>query len=149
MIEWDETLVTGDLLVDQQHRHIYQIFRELEAAEDTPAEVMRALDHLTSHVALHFATEEDLMRREEYPPSETHVHEAEHRLLTERARDYVLQFRTGELTGTGPLIIFLGDWLDGHIEACDRDLIDHVRVRGGAGKVPEEWVAKSRDSLAS
>jgi hemerythrin len=131
LVEWDETLETGDRLVDLQHRHIYEILRELEAAEDTPAE------------------EEDLMRREEYPPNAIHLHQTEHRLLTERTRDYVLQFRTGELSGTAPLIIFLGDWLHGHVEACDRDLIDHVRARGGAAKVPPEWVGKSRDSLAS
>ena len=67
MAEWDETLETGDPLVDQQHRRIYQIFYELEAADDTPGEIMHALDQLTVHVAVHFATEEDLMRREQFP----------------------------------------------------------------------------------
>jgi hemerythrin len=147
---WDETLETGDPLVDQQHRRIYQIFYELEAADDTPGEIMRVLDRLTSHIAVHFGTEEDLMRREQFPALATQLHQAEHQRLTERTREYVLQFRTAELTSTAPLVVFLREWLDRHVESCDRLLIDYVRARGGAARVPPGLDSSlSQDDMAS
>ncbi|MDR3686543.1 MAG: hemerythrin domain-containing protein [Coriobacteriia bacterium] len=150
MESWDESLETGDPLVDQQHRRIYRIFYELEVADDTPGEIMLVLDRLTSHVALHFRTEEDLMRREEFPAHETLLHQAEHRRLTEQTRAYVLQFRTGELSSTAPLIAFLREWLHSHVESCDRVLVDHVRARGGAARLPAEIASSHpQDNVAS
>jgi len=150
MAVWDETLETGDPLVDQQHCRIYQIFYELEAADDTPGEIMLVLDRLMSHIAVHFGTEEDLMRREEFPALATQLHQVEHRRLTESTREYVLQFHTGELASTAPLVVFLRDWLNRHVESCDRLLIDHVRARGGAAILtPELDSPRSPDDLVS
>ena len=150
MPTWDETLETGDPLVDQQHRRIYQIFYELEAADDTPGEIMRVLDRLLSHIAVHFDTEEDLMRREQFPALAAQLHQTEHQRLTENTRNFVLQFRSAELTSTAPLVAFLRDWLTHHVESCDRLLIDHVRARGGAARVPAEAnSSRSRNDLAS
>jgi len=140
-IEWDSELETGDPLVDQQHQRIHQILRELEHAEDTPAEVMRALDRLTAHVSVHFATEEALMEREEFPDHLAEAHRLEHARLTENTRSIVLSFRQGELTSIVPIVVFLRDWLSNHVHECDRILIEHVRARGGAAVLPEPWAS--------
>lgn len=148
--QWDKTLETGDPLVDQQHKRIHQIFYDLEAAEDTPGEIMRVLDRLTVHVAAHFATEEDLMVREEFDPNIARLHRAEHQRLTDDTREFVLKFRVGELTSTAPLVAFLREWLGGHVESWDRVLIDHVRARGAAAVLPEPWASSpALDTLAS
>jgi hemerythrin-like metal-binding protein len=111
---------------------------------------MLVLDRLMSHVAVHFSTEEDLMRREAYPARATQLHQTEHQRLTESTRAYVLQFRTGELTSTAPLVVFLREWLEHHVESCDRLLIDYVRARGGAARVPPGLDSPgSQDDLAS
>lgn len=139
--EWDDTLETGDPLVDQQHQRIHQIFQELERAEDTPAEVMRVLDNLATHVGAHFATEEDLMVREEFPAALAESHRAEHNRLTESTRTIIISFRRGELTSILPIVDFLRDWLATHVHDCDRVLIEHVRARGGAAVLPEPWAS--------
>ncbi|HEY5541433.1 MAG TPA: hemerythrin domain-containing protein [Coriobacteriia bacterium] len=149
-IEWDNTLETGDLLVDLQHERIHRTFHELLDAEDTPGEIMRVLDRLTVHVAAHFATEEDLMEREAFPPHLAELHRVEHARLTESTREIVLSFHRGELTSTAPIVDFLRDWLSTHVHQCDRILIEHVQSRGGAAELPEPWASSPPpETLAS
>jgi hemerythrin len=135
-LEWDPALETGDALVDRQHRDIHDLSNELVHAESSPAEVMSVLDRLVDHVLTHFATEEDLMRREFYPPELTARHIAQHRELTEDVRQKVLEFRSGALTATGPLLEFLRDWIATHVTEHDRGLIEYVRARKGLSSPP-------------
>lgn len=136
-LEWDSELETGDALVDQQHRDIHDLCNELVSVESSAAEIMSVLDRLIDHVLTHFATEEDLMQRESYPPELAAKHIAQHRELTEGARQKVLEFRSGTLTSTGPLLEFLRDWIASHVAEHDRGLIEYVRARNGLGSPPE------------
>lgn len=140
-IEWDPVLETGDPLVDAQHRNILELFNYLESAEDRVEEIMRVLELLMDHVAMHFDTEEDLMRREGYPPESITVHVDQHRELTEEARGKVLEFRSGRLTRTGPLVEFLRVWVSVHVYEHDRALIEFMRARGASARVPEPWAS--------
>lgn len=140
-IDWDPSLETGDDLVDFQHRTIHKLFNELETAADNAQEIMRVLDYLSEYVLMHFATEEDLMEREHFPADEAEKHVVEHRDLTEGVRVKVLEFRSGDLTSTAPVIEFLRGWLKTHVHECDRLLVDHVRVRGGLARIPEPWAS--------
>ncbi len=138
-IEWDETLETGDPVLDLQHRAIHGIFNQLRETGDDPAEVLGVLDFLTQHVIVHFVTEEDLMPREEFPPHLIEAHVVEHRALTDSVRRHVLEFRAGNLTGTGPLLELLHAWLVTHVHECDRLLVEHLQSRGVTAQAPEAW----------
>jgi hemerythrin len=138
-IEWDASLETGDRVVDLQHRAIHRIFNQLCDASDDPSQILGVLDFLTQHVNAHFATEEDLMPRAEFPQHLTDVHVAEHRVLTERVREHVLDYREGRFTTTDPLLDLLDTWLISHIHDCDRVLVDHIRLRGVSAQMPAEW----------
>jgi hemerythrin-like metal-binding protein len=139
-INWDASLETGDAAVDHQHRTIHNLFNQLERSAGHTDEVMRILDFLTEHVLVHFATEEELMLREEFPPALATAHIAEHRTLTQGVRDQVLAFRCGRLTSTKPLIGFLREWLVTHVHACDRQLVEHVQARGVTVQLPPAWI---------
>ena len=140
-IDWDPALETGDLLVDQQHRNIHAIFADLEAAGDDAGAIMEVLDRLMAHVDCHFATEEDLMCREGFPDAEAELHIAEHRKLTDGARDIVVGFRSDEIRGAAPIVAFLREWLSDHVHTQDRVMIDWVRARGGVARLPEPWAS--------
>jgi hemerythrin-like metal-binding protein len=140
-LEWDESLETGDPLVDQQHRNIHSLVDYVEAARDRPEELMRVLDRLMEHVECHFATEEALMERTGYVGKDAEEHIAEHRELTEGARDTVLQFRRGELNSMEPVVAFLRTWLSDHVHERDRKFIEFVREQGGAAILPEPWAS--------
>ena len=140
-IEWDASLETGDAAVDHQHRAIHNLFNQLESSAGNGTECMRVLDFLTEHVVVHFVTEEELMLRSAYPAALAEAHIAEHHGFTDSVRDQVLAFRCGRLTSTKPLIDFLREWLTTHVHKCDRQLVDHLRSRGVAGRLPVEWIA--------
>jgi hemerythrin len=87
----------------------------------------------------HFVTEEGLMPREEFPPHLAEVHLAEHRVLADGVRRHVIEYRTGELTSTVPLLELLHVWLITHVHDCDRLLVEHIRSRGVAAEIPAAW----------
>ncbi len=130
-MEWDSSLTTGEETIDAQHKMLVGMFAELERAEaeDGPDAVREALDKLTDYTAVHFTMEQDLMSRERFPVDATEEHVHEHRALTERVRQMVLEYRTGQLSTIGPLVTFLGGWLTHHVGEMDRRLADHVRGR--------------------
>jgi hemerythrin-like metal-binding protein len=137
-IAWDPALETGDALVDEQHRNIHAVVADLEAAGDDVDAIMGVLERLMAHVDTHFATEEDLMRREGFPGDQAEGHIAEHRKLTDGARDIVLGFRSGEITRGAPIVAFLCEWLTDHVHQKDRVLVDWVRARGAAARRLDE-----------
>jgi hemerythrin len=127
---WDETLATGDELVDEHHRDLWALFRELAESEQHPESAERVpdvLERLTEYVIVHFAAEEALMEQTGYPPARTVTHIEEHRRLTSRTRELVVEYRAGRLESTLPIVEFLRDWLGDHIEHCDRRLVEHAR----------------------
>jgi hemerythrin len=132
-MEWDPALETGERTIDDQHMELMRLFNELDQAErqDGPEEVRRVLDALIDYTSVHFSMEEDLMRREHYPAEDLESHKAEHRDLTARTREMVLDYRTGQLASVEPLTAFLRDWLTHHIDERDRLLADHLRARRG------------------
>jgi hemerythrin len=148
-IPWDARLETGDLVVDQQHRAIHSLFNELESGVDSQANVVRGLDFLTEHVLVHFATEEDLMARENYPAGLAASHVEQHRQLTEQVRDRVLAYREGRLVDSALIVEFLREWLTKHVHECDQQLVDFVRRRGAAAQLTPAWIEAERRASAS
>lgn len=134
---WSEALETGDALVDKQHRDIHDLVDYVEAAEDRPAEVLEVLDRLMQHVDTHFATEEALMRRAGYVGQHADEHVAEHRDLTQSAREQVLMFRSGALASTQQLVGFLREWLATHVYEHDLEFIEYVRSHELQAEPPE------------
>jgi hemerythrin-like metal-binding protein len=134
-LEWDDSLATGDAAIDDQHRRLIALLSRLEQTEaaDGPDAVRAVLDGLTNYTSAHFTMEEDLMAREDYPAEAVERHVHEHRALTQRVRGMVLEYRTGELATIEPLVKLLRGWLRHHVDEIDRLLVDHVRVRHGAG----------------
>lgn len=142
--EWDESMETGDPLVDQQHRNIHMLVDYAEAAKDKPELLMHVLERLMEHVDCHFATEEALMQKTGYVGTDAIEHIAEHHKLTEDARDTVLKFRSGELTEMGPVAEFLRAWLTDHVHNRDRKFIEYVRAQDAdaIATLPEPWASR-------
>ena len=127
-MRWNESLVTGDEIVDAQHRELFDLVNDLNAAtlldfgdESTTA----ALNRILTYVTTHFATEEALMLRTDYPNSE--CHRSIHRDFAAAAQDLVRQQARGEGMTIGQLAAFMEEWLETHIAEEDLLLIRHVR----------------------
>jgi hypothetical protein len=69
-IEWDGSLRTGNETVDRQHQTLIGIFNEFADACDLECDRVITADvlmRLSDYVSMHFADEESLMVRYDYP----------------------------------------------------------------------------------
>jgi hemerythrin len=134
-MRWDESLATGNAVIDAEHRELIALIDELELA-DTEADetrVPQALEQLADYVAVHFQMEERLMRREGYPAAAIEAHVAEHRELARRTSELEAAYAAGTLDSVDPIVEFLYEWFQHHIAEVDQQLADHVRERTRRG----------------
>ena len=73
--EFDETLVTGNDMIDSQHKELIgKINQLLESCEDGQGKVkaVKMLDYLLDYTEFHFSAEEKLQEEIAYPGLEKH-----------------------------------------------------------------------------
>lgn len=130
--EWTSDLETGLAEIDEQHRSLFALANELQAAiasEDAPDEaVADCVWGLTDYVVQHFADEEEMMEAAGYP--ELPVHRSLHQQLTGETMRITARFMNEEpLTAVelGPLV---ARWLREHIGAADKRFVAYLASQG-------------------
>jgi hemerythrin-like metal-binding protein len=130
--EWDSSLRTGDVDIDDQHRSLFALANALQEAVATrnedPDVVTDAVYRLTDYVVQHFHDEEALMERYRYPG--TNSHRGLHEYLTSETMRMAMRYFNDEDLLPDTLAPFLADWLTGHIRQEDVRLVEYVRTRG-------------------
>ncbi len=133
-LEWRDEFLVGAEEIDNQHLQLLANINKLAsliASGDTSG-VDDTLAFLADYVHFHFESEENIMRRLDYPLMNEHVHE--HQKLIEK----FLRLK-GEITsGThDPLYLgfrvqlFLFDWFANHTTKTDRHLGRFIRTNAG------------------
>lgn len=121
MLEWSDELSVGINLIDKQHMILIRAINLLAMAvqRNTSKDLIgQILETLVDYTDTHFAYEEELFDRFDYP--ETEEHKASHRALLKRVIDFKTRWET-EHTEIGPeLLKFLVDWLRTHILGSDK-----------------------------
>jgi hemerythrin-like metal-binding protein len=129
---WDDSLETGNELIDRQHHELVAFLDELkEVGATSDAEVLRMLDKVMDFTLEHFHAEEDLMTQVNYPPLPTRQMVEEHQEFKSYARLRVIEFRRGELLNVLPLQSFIEESLKVHEFGIDRLLADWMREQKG------------------
>jgi len=130
---WDESLETGNQLIDDQHRQVVHLLDELRFISEGPeAEVLRVLASVMDFTLVHFSAEELLMSEVEYPAELRDQMIHQHREFTDYARLRIVEFRLGEMQCVGQLHAFLDEWLKVHEFGMDRLLADWIKNRVSA-----------------
>lgn len=125
-------LVTGNNLIDSEHRQLFAAVNDLMDAcsrGEGRAKIENTVRFLTDYVAKHFRDEEDLQVRSKYPAYPTHkvFHDGYRRQLSDTAQELLQQ---------GPTVKALGDLnrvvgvLVSHIRTEDKRLAKHVKEQG-------------------
>ena len=73
--EFSENLITGNELIDSQHKELIdRINKLLDSCEDSDAKLaaVKTLDYLSDYTVFHFGAEEELQKSIEYPGYEKH-----------------------------------------------------------------------------
>jgi hemerythrin len=134
--QWDSSLETGYLAIDNQHRQLVAAVNSLldacRSGKGT-AEVAKTMDFLTGYTIKHFSDEEKLQKQFEYPDYLTH----------KRYHDdfkVVVGAMTKRLIKEGPSEALInevntriGDWLVNHIKGDDFRMAAYVKAKNPEG----------------
>jgi len=129
-IAWNDALLTGNELVDGQHRHVFEILKDLIAAcEDDTAtpKLKETLAILADFTETHFKDEEDLQLRYNYPGYAKHkrIHEE----FKDTISDIIYRFKENgssrQLSGEVSRVVVR--WMIGHIRSEDKRLCKYIQ----------------------
>ena len=137
--EFDETLVTGNEMIDSQHKEligkINSLLDSCENGNDKLAAI-KTLDYLSDYTDFHFGAEEKLQEEIEYPGIE------EHKKEHENLRTVVAELHEMLVEEEGPTPAFVEqvnknviEWLYRHIKGFDRSVAEYKYMRENGGRL--------------
>ncbi|MEW8396055.1 MAG: bacteriohemerythrin [Candidatus Thiodiazotropha sp.] len=122
-VTWSDEFNINVKEIDEQHQKMLEIVNNLHTAveENRENEILNdlliALYHHTQH---HFATEEELMKKHDYPGYEQHLHE--HKVLLQHLGNLVEGVSSGKNPSFRSDYDVSSDWVLIHIFKSDKDL---------------------------
>ena len=137
--EFTDDLVTGNELIDSQHKELIGKINDLLASCEERSNLSGAakmLNYLADYTDFHFNAEEALQKEIGYPGLKEHL--AKHQEL----RDTVQQLHDMLTEEEGPSEAFVRkvndkvrDWLYYHIQTFDRSVAEYKHMRGNANLI--------------
>jgi hemerythrin-like metal-binding protein len=121
MFEWNNRYSVQIGSIDAQHQTLFGLAEELNtamAAGQGKSVLSRILNRLVQYTTVHFAHEERLMRLHDYPGFA--AHKTQHEALAQKVQQFQAEYNAGTTAMTVELMIFLRDWLTGHIAGSDQ-----------------------------
>jgi len=131
---WNDSLLTGVALIDDEHRKLFEVIdRLMEACRlgTNRAEIGHTLNHAVALTKEHIRVEENLQARCSYPGINAHkrLHAQFILSIDEIVREYE---ETGpNVALTGKLNSALVDWLSSHISVDDKKMCAYIKKAGG------------------
>ena len=133
-LKFDETLIVHIKDIDEQHRQLIELINELEIQIKTGRTfylIEKILNELKKYAIYHFATEEELFRKFNYPEADGHI--IEHKQFV----DTINMFDEDYLTGGESKIVllrgiysFLFEWIFNHIKVSDKKYARFIKDIG-------------------
>ena len=130
--EFDESLVTGNAMIDSQHKELIdKINRLLDSCETSKDKLVavKTLDYLADYTEFHFGEEEKLQQSINYPGI------AEHKKEHDKLRAVVQDLYTMLEEEEGPSDAFVEqvnrnviEWLYYHIQGFDRSVAEYKNL---------------------
>lgn len=130
IIEFDDTLITGNKTIDEQHRELISRIKQfVESCEkgDGKIKAIKILDYLTEYTNFHFTEEEKLQEEVGYPGLKEH--REKHEEFKKNLKDLDSFLEEAE----GPTDEFVKqvetnvvNWLFQHIKAFDRSVAEYI-----------------------
>jgi hemerythrin-like metal-binding protein len=134
---WDFNLKVGSDVIDNQHKVLFDLIKDLNNAINAGASV-RVVDVLLGvlldYAFHHFQTEEDYFQKHvEYTK-----HCLEHYTLIKKLNAFIVDFRNNRRKDDQMPSAFLEDWLFKHIESFDKPIFSNEIVNLQFAKAPLE-----------
>jgi hemerythrin len=130
ILTWSDDLLTGNELVDMQHRGFYVILWDMISKSGMGNNIVDLgpfVADITKYALFHFRSEEAFMDRVEYPYKQVHV--MEHDAFLERWSSLLARYHK-EGDNSAMVLRFVtevAEWLQMHIKGHDMKLAQWVR----------------------
>jgi hemerythrin len=128
---WSEAYSVRIELMDQQHRAMLAAVAELNVAPatgDGDAILGPTFERLMEHARRHFADEEALMMRHDFPTLITH--RAEHEHFRKKIEAFIEHHKRGKVGVASALLLFLQQSLKEHVMHTDQRYSAFLNARG-------------------
>jgi hemerythrin len=131
--KWDDSLATGQPLIDEQHKKLFESVNDLVKASDSgkaEADIKKSLDFLTEYTIKHFFDEQALQQKYQYPdyPNHLKMHEEFKATVRDLSHQLILKGSSKELVDS--LCEKFAGWLLNHINIQDKKLAVYIREKG-------------------
>lgn len=131
-MSWNDRLKLGIEAVDDDHRKLVEILNTIYDGVEaglSKETLGGLLDELVRYTQYHFAREEELFARHNYPYAGEHAFE--HAMMTEWCAETQADFRREALTAPSLQVLsYLKDWLFDHIMDSDQRFGEWARQHG-------------------
>lgn len=131
-VEWRDDFVSGDSVIDAQHRVLCKMIIELHEAlvvGGSPEATRELLVGLERYVLRHFNTERQLMESSGYPGTRAHL--AQHEEIEKKTRGMLENCQTHHMDMGVTITQFLGRRFSEHVVTEDKKMIQWSRINGG------------------
>jgi hemerythrin-like metal-binding protein len=139
--KWDESLVTGHKIIDEQHKQLFDTLVNLvEASEQGLGkdQIYKTLDFLSEYTIMHFKTEEELQIEYGYPDYPLHKQSHDEFKTTVSNQIHTLQKKGPEKELVDIVIHTVGEWLITHIKGNDIAMAAYLKSQGAIKKKKEK-----------
>jgi hemerythrin-like metal-binding protein len=130
LIVWRETYETGNVRVDNQHKHLVELINELFNhlnSKDKDEKLKLIFTELYEYTANHFLMEEEIMQEHKYTGFLDH--KEEHIKFVATVKEFKDRYFKGQAKINFELLNFLKDWLIKHILGTDKTTFAALKSR--------------------
>ena len=121
LVEWNDSFSVQNAEMDKQHQHLFWLLNQLHDAMGKGKGrgiLPNVLDELLQYTQVHFAAEEALMQKHNYPGFV--IHKRQHEDLIARVAKLHKQFLVGDFSASMQTRDLLKEWLSEHIKGSDQ-----------------------------
>ncbi|MCB1157470.1 MAG: hemerythrin family protein [Leptospiraceae bacterium] len=127
-ILWTKENEIGIEIIDNQHKHLFDLLNTLHATFSLGEEknvLLKALDALIEYTIFHFDTEERLFEKYSFP--QKIQHQKEHNKLAEEIIGLRMKLEAGSAILTIKVLEFIHSWLEQHTMNSDRKFGEYIK----------------------
>jgi hemerythrin-like metal-binding protein len=127
--DWSPLMAMGDPEIDEQHRTLMGMIRELDermAAGEHREGVLDALQGMLAYAAVHFEDEEEIMEEADWDGLARH--EGLHAEFMWKAGEFEARVKSDYASASREVLEYLLEWLVEHIQGEDRAFFEGIRA---------------------
>jgi len=131
VFRWTEAYKVNVAVLDQQHQELFATVNKLERAlrvGEGNSAIDGILDRLMTYAGSHFAAEESLMERHDFPGLSTH--RVQHEMFRKKMMTLLEKRRSAKSGVAVELLLFLQTWLKQHLLRTDKQYSAFLNARG-------------------